>query len=294
MSFCGLPSGPLGPGTRAAILGVPFDCGLHPDRIGSREGPAAVRRASRWLRRFPATGSEDAARGVIDAGDVALVPGRPARAFPAIEEAAARLHAAGVVPIGIGGDGAISLPLLRAAARFHPGLCVIHVDAHTDAYLVDPEEPLNPATQFSHAASEGILDAEHSWHVGTRGFTYEAGVIARTEALGYRVVTTANLVARGFAQTAAEIRETIGDRPAYLCWDMDIFDPSVAPGVCTPAWGGLSAREGIELLHALRGPRYVAMDFNTVSPPHDVAEAAAQLCGHMILEAVSLLDRNAR
>jgi agmatinase len=73
---------------------------------------------------------------------------------------------------------------------------------------------------------------------------------------------------------------------------MDIFDPSVAPGVCTPAWGGLSAREGIELMRALRGPRYVGMDVNTVSPPHDVAEAAAQLCGHMILEAISLLDWN--
>lgn len=292
MSFCGLPPGPPGPGTRAAILGVPFDCGLHPDRIGAREGPAAVRRASRWLRRFPATGTEDAARGVIDAGDVALVPGRPGRAFPLIEAAAAALHEAGVVPIGIGGDGAISLPLLRAASRFHQGVCVIHVDAHTDAYLVDPEEGLNPATQFSHAASEGILDASRSWHVGTRGFTYEAGVVARAVSLGYRVVTTDRLVARGFAQTAAEIRETVGDRPAYLCWDMDIFDPSVAPGVCTPAWGGLSAREGIALMQALRGPRYVGMDFNTVSPPHDVAEAAAQLCGHMILEAMSLLDRN--
>lgn len=289
MSFCGLPAGPPGPGTRAAILGVPFDCGLHPDRVGAREGPAAVRRASRWLRRFPASGTGDAALGVVDAGDVALTPGRPARAFPLIEEAATRLHAAGAVPIGIGGDGAISLPLLRAAARFHRGLCVIHVDAHTDAYLVDPEEPLNPATQFSHAASEGILDATRSWHVGTRGFTYEAGVIARTEALGYRVVTTDTLVARGFAQTAAEIRETIGARPAYLCWDMDIFDPSVAPGVCTPAWGGLTTREGVELLRALQGPHYVGMDFNTVSPPHDVGEAAAQLCGHMIMEAFSLL-----
>ena len=93
----------------------------------------------------------------------------------------------------------------------------------------------------------------------------------------------------GFAQTIAEFSQVVGGRPVYLCWDMDVFDPSVAPGVCTPAWGGLSAREGIELLRSLSGLNIVAMDFNTVSPPQDVQGMAAQLCAHMIMEALVLL-----
>ena len=73
---------------------------------------------------------------------------------------------------------------------------------------------------------------------------------------------------------------------------MDVFDPSVAPGVCTPSWGGLSAREGITLLRALAGLRIVAIDFNTVSPPHDVADMAAHLCAHMAMEAALVLCRD--
>jgi agmatinase len=72
---------------------------------------------------------------------------------------------------------------------------------------------------------------------------------------------------------------------------MDIFDPSVAPGVCTPTWGGLTAREGIDLMRSLTGLNIVAMDFNTVSPPQDVQDMAAHLCGHMMLEAMLLLCR---
>ncbi|MDB5511971.1 MAG: putative agmatinase [Enterovirga sp.] len=72
---------------------------------------------------------------------------------------------------------------------------------------------------------------------------------------------------------------------------MDVFDPSVAPGVASPTWGGLTAREGIDLLRSLDGLNIVAVDFNTVSPPHDVNNMAAHLCAHMIYEAMVLLSR---
>jgi arginase family enzyme len=220
-----------------------------------------------------------------------VVPGRVEPSFANIEAAAGAIMAAGAVPIGIGGDGSVSLPLLRAAAKRHPGLIVLHVDAHTDAYEEgEGDVPFNPATQFTHAATEGLIDVARSWHVGIRGFTYVPGVVARTRALGYRVVTTEDLLRRGFAQTVAEFREGAAGRPVYLCWDMDIFDPAVAPGVCTPAWGGLSAREGIELMRCLTGLDLVAMDFNTVSPPQDVNGQAAALCAHMMMEAALLLD----
>ena len=105
------------------------------------------------------------------------------------------------------------------------------------------------------------------------------------------MVSIEDLLARGFAQSIAEFRDEVAGRPVYLCWDMDVFDPSVAPGVCTPSWGGLSAREGIALLRALTGLQIVAIDFNTVSPPHDVADMAAHLCAHMAMETAVVLCR---
>lgn len=295
LTFCGLPHALPGPSCRAAILGVPYDAGIHPFRVGARQGPASVREQSGLMRRFHVSqGDFDvlAALGAVDCGDVRVVPGRVEPSFTAIEAAAGSILDTGAVPVAIGGDGSVSLPLMRAAGKRHPGLVVLHIDAHTDAYAENEGDvPFNPATQFTHAASEGVIDVARSWHLGIRGFTSVAGVKARTEALGFRVVTTEDLFRRGIGQTIAEFRDNAAGRPVYLCWDMDIFDPSVAPGVCTPAWGGLTAREGIDLMRALVGLDIVAMDFNTVSPPQDVNGLAAALCGHMMMEAMLLLCR---
>lgn len=295
-TFLGLPLLPpdalRAHGARAAVVGVPFDCGIHPFRVGAREGPGAVRHQSRLIRRFhPLCGDRDvpALLAAADCGDVAVIPGQPASALPKIEQAAAQILEAGSIPIGIGGDGAISLPLMRAAGRRHPGLVALHVDSHTDDYPAPPEDRYNPTTQFTCAAEDGAIDATRSWHVGIRGFTFREGVISRSLGLGFRVVPLDQLLARGLAQTIAEFRESAAGRPVYLCWDMDVFDPSCAPGVCTPAWGGLSAREGIQLMHELTGLRIVAMDFNTVSPAQDIDGMTAHLAAHMIAEAMLVL-----
>jgi len=291
-TFMGLPAGLPGPGCRAAIIGVPFDCGTHPFHIGARNGPTEVRGQSRLIRRFhPTLADRDvlAEMRVVDCGNVALTPGRVAESFPRIEAAAASVLETGAVPVGIGGDGSVSLPLMRAAGKRHRGLVALHIDSHTDAYPYTPDDPYTAATQFTHAAEEGAVDASSSWHVGVHGFTYTSGVLQHAAALGFRVVTIEDLLRRGFAQGMAEFREVVRGRPVYLCWDMDVFDPSVAPGVATPTWGGLSAREGIELIRTLAGLNIVAVDFNTVSPPRDLNGMTAHLCAHMIMEAMLLL-----
>jgi agmatinase len=291
-TFMGLPAGLPGPGCRAAVLGVPFDCGTHPFHIGARNGPTEVRRQSRLIRRFhPSLADRDvlAEMSVVDCGNVVLTPGRVAHSFPLIEAAAAAVLEAGAIPVGIGGDGSVSLPLMRAAGKRHPGLIALHIDSHTDAYPYAEDDKYNAATQFTHAAQEGAVDASRSWHVGVRGFTYTSGVLQHASQLGFRVVTIEELMRRGFAQAMAEFRDVAAGRPVYLCWDMDVFDPSVAPGVATPTWGGLGAREGIELIRTLGGLDIVAADFNTVSPPHDLNGMTAHLCAHMIMEAMLLL-----
>jgi len=167
----------------------------------------------------------------------------------------------------------------------------LHIDSHTDAYAYEPADKYNAATQFTHVAEEGLLDASRSWHVGIRGTTFAHGVVARTRELGYRIISLDELVRGGFAQRMAEFRDEAKGRPVYICFDMDVFDPSCAPGVCSPSWGGLSAREGLDLIRCLTDLDIVAVDVATVSPPHDVNGMAAHLCAHVIYEMLVLLAR---
>ncbi len=294
LTFMGLPSRTDASGAGAAILGCPFDCGTHPFRVGARQGPQAIREQSGLVRRYhPERGDTDVleALGAIDAGDVALVPSRAEEAFDAIEYAAHALVAAGAAVVGFGGDGSISLPLLRATSREYPDLAVLHIDSHTDAYGIDPVHRYDAATQFTHAALEQRVSPGASWHLGLRGTTMIAGVHEHTRALGYNTMTMGEFQQRGPADALAEVRESLQGRPVYLSWDMDVFDPSCAPGVCTPVWGGFSAREGLELLHALEGLDIVGADVNTVSPPQDVQGMTAFLAAAVTYEIMLLIWR---
>src|SRR3981189_503450 len=133
--FMGVPWATSAAGARAAILGVPVDCGTHAFRIGSRQGPASIREQSRLVRAY-ASGVADydirAELKMVDCGDVAVTPGRIEDAFARIEEASWRIVDGGTTPVGFGGDGSISVPLVRAAARKWPDLCVLHIDSHPD------------------------------------------------------------------------------------------------------------------------------------------------------------------
>jgi agmatinase len=290
--FMGVPWAASADGAKAAILGVPFDCGTHPSRIGSREGPRSIREQSRLVRAFESEVADydiRAALKLVDCGDVALTPSRIVEAFERTEEAAWRIIAAGATPVGFGGDGSISVPLVRAAARKWPKLSVLHVDSHTDCHPVNEEHPYDAASQFSHVALEQRVSPSASYHVGIRGSTYRQGVLNHTRALGYNVITMRDYMRRGEQDVLAELHETLKGRPVYLSWDMDSFDPSVAPGVCTPTWGGFTAREGLQFLRGLAGLDIVAIDINTVSPPHDVNGMAAHLAAQVAFDCMILL-----
>jgi agmatinase len=293
LSFMGVPHGSSGQGAGAAILGCPFDCGTHEYRIGAREGPQSIREQSRLVRRYQSEYADtDVLKelGVIDAGDVNVTPSRAEEAFTIIEEAAYQFAYEETPLVGFGGDGSISLPLMRAAARVHPDLTVLHIDSHTDAYPVDTEHPYDAATQFSHAALEQRVRAGNSYHVGLRGTTTRSGVYDYTRSLGYNIITMRDFQKRGHDNVMEELRGALAGRAVYLSWDMDAFDPSCAPGVCTPAWGGFSAREGLDVLRDLHGLRIVAADINTVSPSHDINGMTAFLAAAVTYEILLLMQ----
>ena len=139
------------------------------------------------------------------------------------------------------------------------------------------------------AAEECLIDVKSSLHIGARGPTNDSSVFAHTRDVGYGLINGAELFNAGLNNTAKKIVKTLEGRPVYLCFDMDFFDPSCAPGVCTPTWGGASSREGLELLQNLTGLNVVGADINTVSPPHDISGMTAFLAATVGLEILSLI-----
>jgi len=285
LSFMGIPYGHDLSVAQVAVVGVPFDVGTDAHRVGARHGPQAIRIQSRRLgAHFPPDADVDvmASLGAVDCGDVRLVPSDLEGAHEAIESAVGEVAGAGAVPFTMGGDGTVTLPQLRALSRIHDDLVVLHLDAHTDA-VYGEGRALATGTTFTRAAVERLVDVGASMHVGVRGPHKGAGVYAQCAELGYPIVNFASLRARGIADVMAEVHRRMAGRPVYVCWDMDFFDPAFAPGVCAPTPGGATSEDGFAIIDAMQGLRVVAVDVNTVSPPHDPGGVTAMLAARVMV-----------
>lgn len=278
---------------KLAVLGIPYDMGTHQTRVGARSGPAHIRSHSRLVADHMLDFAIDLVEelDVVDWGDAAVFPGQVDSSFATIEEIVREIVNAGATPLTFGGDGAVTLPILRALKAAGKGeIALIHFDAHTDAYDVESPFKFNNMNTFIHSIHEDLLLTDKSIHVGMRDgeFPTKDGIIAQTRNLGYDVVTMSDIDEMGAAQVGAMLRERFDGIPVYLCWDMDVFDPSVSPGVVAPSWGGLTVREGLSILRAMRGLEFVAFDINTVSPPHDPNGASGALAAQVAMECLFL------
>ena len=169
--FMGCPNSYDLEGCKLAILGMPFDCGRHPVRIGARQGPFAIREQSALVRPYFPPGLDFnplTALGVVDCGDAKVMPGRIEPSFEVMEAALREIAGRGVRTLTMGGDGSVTLPQLRALHRIYPDLVVLHLDAHTDTYPGSGQEHHNTATTFTRAAEEGLIDTANSLHIGAR------------------------------------------------------------------------------------------------------------------------------
>ncbi|MEM7122501.1 MAG: arginase family protein [Pseudomonadota bacterium] len=274
---------------RAAVVGIPFDCGLSSTRFGSRMGPNAIRHASVLTRELLQDADIDALDRVIDAGNVVIASGAIHSAFDAIEQAMGVVLDAGCVPLTLGGDGSVSLPQMRAIHKAHGPVAVLHFDAHTDSAKLATNDHYDNAIQFTHAAHESLIDLSHALHIGTRAPVNAANDIAYTRSLGYEVIPYDVVSDWGEEKLIAHMRERMRGQKVYLCFDMDFFDPSVAPGVQTPTPGGALAAEGLALVRGLKGLDIVALDINTVTPLHDPAGVTATLAASVAGEMLALL-----
>lgn len=297
--FCGVPTFMRLPQARpidaldAAIIGLPSDSG-SPYRTGARFGPNAIRALSVMLRPInPYRGHLNVLEKlrVADAGDAPVVPGYMEETLDRLEQAVASLVERGVLPLALGGDHAVSLPALRAVARRHGPLALVHFDAHSDTWRsYFAGKRYSAGTPFRRAAEERIVEPAASIQIGMRGSLFRADDVSQSVDLGFEVVSTDEALELGPAALAARVARRVGDRPAYLTFDLDFVDPASAPGVQTPEAGGPSAREALALVRALPPMNLVGCDVVEVNPLYDGPGQVTALLGATVaLELLALL-----
>jgi agmatinase len=295
--FTGVPTFARLPNVRTtedvdlAIIGVPFDTGVS-YRAGGRFGPNAIRSVSVLNRGYNPVLKVHPFRvlSCVDYGDVAIVPGYIERSYAAIEAELTPVVNAGVVPLLLGGDHSCTLAHLRAMRSRAP-VAVITFDSHTDAYDSFFGEKYNHGTWVRRAIEEGLLDAEHSMEVGLRGSVYasEDWSILKDE-LGLAYLPMHELLDVGVDETVRQIRERIGDSPAFISFDIDVVDPAFAPGTGTPEAGGISSAQALEIIRGLVGIDFVGFDVVEVIPAYDDrGETTAVLAANLAFEMISLV-----
>ena len=276
-----------------AVLGVPFDNGTS-YRPGARFGPMAVRQASRHLRPGHHVELDCAPFGLIqvaDAGDVPVTPFSIEGAVAQIAAHAGDVMRGGRTVIAIGGDHTVALPMLRSVARAHGPVALVHFDAHLDTWDTYFDAPVTHGTMFRRAFEENLLIEDHSIHVGIRGPVYGHADLADDKRFGFRTIRASDIDDLGIGGTIEAITERAGDLPVYLSVDIDVLDPSFAPGTGTPEVGGLTSRELLRVLRGLTGLHLVGADVVEVAPAYDHAEVTALAAATVIFDMIALLAR---
>jgi agmatinase len=292
-TFMLLPAAESPAGLDVALVGVPYDGGVS-YRTGARFGPRAVREQSSLIRPWnPVLKVHPFERlRVADCGDVDVVPISIERTHAKIEERIDTVVAAGARPLCVGGDHSITLPILRALAKRHGPLGVVHFDAHPDTWDEYFGSKLFHGTPFRRAVEEGLIDTTRFVQVGIRGPLYGAEDFAFHDQHGIEVLRIEPIKENGLPWACGRLARLRGG-PLYCSFDIDALDPAYAPATGTPEVGGLTSWEALSLVRSLVGTSLVGADVVEVSPPYDgpgqitslmAANLAFELVGVMALE----------
>lgn len=261
-----------------SLLGLPWDGSSSYDR-GAAEGPRAIRAAlhspssNTWNERGDDVGSEAL---VEDAGDLTL-PQDAAGARAAIEAGVRALFERGHKPLLLGGDHSVTYPILRAFCAHKSPPTVLHLDAHGDLYDVFEGDSYSHACPFARVMEEGL--ATRLVQVGVRTLTAHQ----RSQAAKFGVECLGADRWRDALPLAARFKT-----PVYVSLDIDVLEPMLAPGVSHPEPGGLTVREVLEVLGALRVP-VAGADIVEYNPRNDIRDLTARVAAKFVKELAGIM-----
>lgn len=289
-TFMRLPTATELSGIDVGIIGVPFDIGTS-NRPGARLAPRQIRDESRMLRPYnmATRAAPFDSLQVADLGDVAINTFNLSKSINIIEQHYRQFTAAKVLPLTLGGDHTIVLPILRALAAQHGPLALVHVDAHADVNEHMFGEPIAHGTPFRRAVEEGLLQGDKVFQIGLRGTGYAADDFDWPRQQGFTVVTAEDCWGKSLEPLMAQVRETIGDTPCYISFDIDGIDPAYAPGTGTVEIAGLTVPQALQIIRGTKGLNLVGGDLVEVSPPYDTTGNTALLAANLVYEMLCVL-----
>ncbi len=289
-TFMRLPSASALNGLDVAILGIPMDIGTS-WRSGTRFGPKQIRAESAILRPYNmATGAApfDCLQ-VADIGDLAINTFSLPESIRIISDSYDAILKQNVIPVAMGGDHTITLPILRSIARKYGPVALVHVDAHADVndHMFGVRE--THGTVFRRAWEEGLIQPDKTYQIGLRGTGYGPDDFAEAQGWGFQQFPAHELWGQSLSDLGAEIRRDIGARPTYVTYDIDSLDPAFAPGTGTPEIGGLTTPQALQLIRALAGVNIVGCDLVEVSPPYDPSGNTGLTGANLLYELLCVL-----
>jgi len=289
-TFMRLPTADSAEGLDVAIIGVPMDHGTS-WRSGTRFGPKEIRSQSAMIRPYNIqTGAAPFdSLNCADLGDVPINTFNLSATIDIITRYYDEVLKQDVVPVTLGGDHTLTLPILRAIAKKHGPVGLVHVDAHADVSDEMFGEREVHGTVFRRAYEEGLLDPNRVWQVGLRGTGYSAEDFDDPLEWGFKMILAQEIWHKSLSPLSEQIRKDLGAGPVYISYDIDSLDPAYAPGTGTPEIGGLTTPQAMELIRGLRGLDIVGCDMVEVSPPYDTTGNTALTGANLMFEMLSIL-----
>lgn len=285
-----LPAADSAAGLDACFVGIPMDIGTSL-RAGTRFGPRQIRAESLLIRPYNmyTRAAPFDSINVADIGDVPINTFDLKDSVERITRFYDALLCHDTIPLTLGGDHTLTYPVLRAIARKHGPVALVHVDAHADINEHMFGEAIAHGTPFRRAFEDGLLDAERVFQIGLRGTGYTAEDFDTAREWGFTVVQAEEIWMQSLTPLAQRIAEVVGERPVYLSFDIDSLDPSFAPGTGTPEIAGLTPPQALQLIRGLRGLNLVGCDLVEVSPPYDMAGTTALTAANLLYEMLCIL-----
>lgn len=275
------------------IIGVPFDGGVT-NRPGSRHGPREVRNQSSLVRKKnQATGIApyELCR-VADIGDAFVPePFELTASHKAIQDTFDRVVEKNILPLAVGGDHSISLPIFRALAKDGP-IGMVHIDAHCDTGDDYMGSKFHHGAPFSRAVEEGLLDPKRTVQIGIRGSVNDLDLWKFSHDSGMRVIYMEEFYRLGIDKTLQEAKRVVGDGPVYISFDIDSLDPAFAPGTGTPEIGGLTSLEAQLLIRGCSGLHIVGADMVEVAPSFDQSGSTAMVGANILFELLCVASES--
>ncbi len=274
-----------------AIVGIPFDTASS-FRTGSRFGPSAIRNISSMIKANNVILETNILKELKggDYGDINIVPGYILPSYERIEKELSKIVQAEVIPISLGGDHSVTLAELRAIAKKHGPVSLIHFDSHSDINEEVFGEKYNHGTPFRRAIEEKLIDPSKSIQVGMRGSLYYPDEHKMAADLGLKVIPSHKMRELGFDETIEQIIERVGDNKVFLTFDIDFVDPAYAPATGTPEVAGFTSFETLKLIRGLKSLNFVGFDIVEVAPPYDnPGEITSLLAANIVFEFLSML-----